>query len=356
MKKNIGVVFGGKSGEHEVSIITTISVLKEIDYEKYNVIPFYITKEGDWITSSESLSKKPDKDFNFDILKSLLQYNMPNIFEIKHKVDVFFPLVHGTNGEDGTLQGFFEILGVPYVGSGVLGSSVGMDKIMMKKLFESNNIPQCKYLSYNSDEILKETETVCEKIEKKLSYPCFIKPANAGSSLGITKAKNRDELIDGLDYALKYDNKILIEETVIGRELEIGILGNDNILTSEVGEVLTTNDFYDYEAKYKNQQVTSIQIPAKVPLEVKESMSLIAKQVCKALDCYGLSRVDFFWDEETNELVVNEINTIPGFTPFSMYPLLFGEIGISYSLLIDKLIDFGIEKFQRKNKLEQAIE
>lgn len=348
MKNTIGIVFGGKSGEHEVSIVTTLSVLKEIDYNKYNVLPIYVSKNGDWLMSSSVLTEKPHDSFSFEDIHKTLNEDSPNLFSLRKQVDVFFPLIHGTNGEDGTLQGLFEMLQVPYVGSGVLGSAVGMDKVFMKKIFQSSNIPQCAYLAYSEKEILQNAITICEEIEEKLSYPCFIKPANAGSSLGITKAKNRDELIEGMDFALKFDSKVLIEEMVIGRELEIAILGNEDIQTSAVGEVQTTNDFYDYEAKYQNQQVTSIQIPAHIPSEIVNKMSELAKKVCYALDCYGLSRVDFFWIESTNELVVNEINTIPGFTPFSMYPLLFKEVGISYSSLIEQLISFAIDKHQKK--------
>lgn len=352
MKKKIGVVFGGKSGEHEVSVITTLSVLKEIDYNLFDVLPIYVKTSGKWVASTRFITEKPMNDLSFEALKKDLTLEEPNLFSLKNELDIFFPLIHGTNGEDGTLQGLFEMLDVPYVGSGVLGSSVGMDKVMMKKIFEASHIPQCKYLAYNETELLRDVMTICEEIEEYLSYPCFIKPANAGSSLGITKAKNREELIDGLDFALQYDSKVLVEETFIGRELEIGILGNDAIMTSAVGEVKTTNDFYDYEAKYKNQNATSIQIPAQVPTQVMERMSDIAKKVCKELNCYGLSRVDFFWNEKTDELVVNEINTIPGFTPFSMYPLLFAETGVSYAKLIERLLSLAVEKHQKKQKLQ----
>lgn len=344
----VGIVFGGKSEEHEVSIITTISVLKEIDYNQYHVLPIYIDKLGKWHNSMSAITERPANELTFETLEKKLNPLPPNLFELSEVIDVFFPLVHGTNGEDGTLQGVFEMLGTPYVGSGVVGSAVGMDKVFMKKLFESSGIPQCKYLSFNKEEIIHNTNAICEQVEQNILYPCFIKPANAGSSIGITKATNREMLLDGLDYALKYDSKVLVEETVIGRELEIGILGNEEILTSAVGEVKTTNDFYDYEAKYKNQLITSIQIPAKIPNGVVERMSAIAKDVCKALNCYGLSRVDFFWIESTDKLVVNEINTIPGFTPFSMYPLLFNEIGISYSTLIERLIDLAFAKHNKK--------
>lgn len=352
MKKKIGVVFGGKSGEHEVSIITTLSVLKEINYNLFEVLPVYVESTGTWVASSQWITEKPAQNFSFEELSVLLTRKNPNLFLLRNEVDVFFPLIHGTNGEDGTLQGLFEMLDVPYVGSGVLGSSVGMDKVMMKKIFEASNIPQCKYLAYNDYELLGQTMTICEEIESKLSYPCFIKPANAGSSLGITKATNREELIDGLDFALQFDAKVLIEEAFVGRELEIGILGNDVIQTSAVGEVKTTNNFYDYEAKYQNQNVTAIQIPAVIPDSVATRMSAIAIRVCKELNCYGLSRVDFFWNEKTDALVVNEINTIPGFTPFSMYPLLFGEVGISYATLIEELIHLAEGKYNKKQKLQ----
>lgn len=348
MRKKVGLVFGGKSGEHDVSINTTMSILKEIDYEKYVALPIYVDTYGSWQVSEVEISRKPSADLTFEDIKASLLEESPNLFLLAKEVDVFFPLIHGTFGEDGTLQGLFEMLNVPYVGSGVMGSAVGMDKVMMKKIFESSGIPQCSYLSYNKGEILNQTVSICEKIESTLAYPCFVKPANAGSSLGITKAANRVQLMDGLEEALKYDTKVLIEEMVVGRELEIGILGNEQIETSAVGEVVTSNNFYDFEAKYKNQNATSIQIPARIPDSVVERMSVWAKKVCKELNCYGLSRVDFFWIEETDQLFVNEINTIPGFTPFSMYPLLFKEVGLTYPKLIERLLSLAVNKHEEK--------
>lgn len=342
--KTIGLVFGGQSEEHEVSIKTTLSILCNINYSEYNVLPIYIDKTGVWNLSKELISSTPNSSFTFENLYSMLTIKNPNFFELKDQVDVFFPLVHGTFGEDGTLQGLFELLNVPYVGSGVLGSAVGMDKVIMKNIFDSCGIPQCSYLHFTKPKIKANLFHVIDEIETQLSYPCFIKPANAGSSIGITKAKNRYELIAGLDYALNYDSKVLIEVAFVGRELEIGILGNDIFTTSAVGEVVTTNDFYDYTAKYEDENVTSIQIPAIIPSEVANRMKVIANDVCKSLNCFGLSRVDFFWNQETDDLVVNEINTIPGFTPHSMYPMLFKEVGIEYAVLIDKLIKLAIEK------------
>lgn len=349
MKKTIGLVFGGKSGEHEVSIKTTLSILKEINYDKFNALPIYVDTSGSWKVSGTVMDIKPSENLSFEDIYNALINEVPNLFLLAKEVDVFFPLIHGTFGEDGTLQGLFEMLDVPYVGSGVLGSSVGMDKIMMKKIFDSSAIPQCSYLSYDKKTILDYTTTVCEEIESIIPYPCFIKPANAGSSLGITKAMNRIQLIDGLEEALRYDSKVLVEETVIGRELEIGILGNRDMLTSAVGEVTTTNHFYDFEAKYQNQNATSIQIPANIPDSVTVRMSNWAKKVCAELNCYGLSRVDFFWVEETDQLFVNEINTIPGFTPYSMYPLLFKEVGVDYPTLIERLVELALLKFHEKN-------
>ena len=342
--KTIGLVFGGQSEEHEVSIKTTLSILCNINYLEYNVLPIYIDKMGVWNLSEKLISSTPNYSFTFEDLYSSLTVKDPNFFDLKNQVDVFFPLVHGTFGEDGTLQGLFELLHVPYVGSGVLGSAVGMDKVIMKNIFDSCGIPQCSYLHYTKNEIEENQSHVIDEIENQISYPCFIKPANAGSSIGITKAKDKSELIVGLGYALKYDSKVLIEAAFVGRELEIGILGNEVFLTSAVGEVATTNDFYDYTAKYENQNVTSIQIPAVIPTDVSDRMKVIARDVCKSLNCFGLSRVDFFWNQETDILVVNEINTIPGFTPHSMYPMLFKEVGVEYADLIDKLIKLAIEK------------
>lgn len=347
MKKHIALIFGGKSGEHQVSIKTAFSILQSLNYEKFEVTPLFVQLDGKWLKGNVFYHAPS----SLEAITSLSNYEtLHNVFEFFSVVDVAFPVIHGPNGEDGTLQGMLEILNVPYVGSGVPGSAMGMDKALMKTVFKQDNIPQGDFLVCNRNTLKNEMDVIIARIEKTLGYPVFVKPANLGSSIGISKAKNTAELIDALHYAAKFDNKIVVEAFISGRELEIGVLGHSDLITSEVGEVTTTKDFYDYEAKYENQDVTKLHIPANVPTNVKERMSALAKKAFQSLDCSGLSRVDFFWDEQNDKLYINEINTLPGFTPFSMYPMLFNEIGVSYSTLIDKLVEFAFEKHEVKEQ------
>ncbi|HHX18086.1 MAG TPA: D-alanine--D-alanine ligase, partial [Clostridium sp.] len=261
------------------------------------------------------------------------------------KIDVVFPVLHGCNGEDGTIQGFLELMGIPYVGCGVLSSAVGMDKVYAKIIFEKAGIPQADYLYFTRKEIAKEALIIAQKVEDKFSYPVFIKPSNAGSSVGVSKAGDRDELLKALDYAAKHDRKVMVEEFIDGREVECAVLGNDEPMASTVGEIVPNNDFYDYKAKYIDNK-SKILIPADLPDDVIEQIREYAVRAFKALDCSGLSRVDFFVHRETMKVLINEINTLPGFTDISMYPILWKEAGISYGELIEKLIDLAIERFE----------
>lgn len=260
-------------------------------------------------------------------------------------IDVVFPVLHGCNGEDGTIQGFLELMGIPYVGCGVLSSAVGMDKVYAKIIFEKAGIPQADYLYFTRKEIAKESLDIVQKVEEKFSYPVFVKPSNAGSSVGVSKAGDRDELLKALDYAAKYDRKVMVEEFINGREVECAVLGNDEPMASTVGEIVPSNDFYDYKAKYIDNK-SKILIPADLPKDVMEKIRKYAVRAFKALDCSGLSRVDFFVHRETMDIYLNEINTMPGFTDISMYPVLWEEAGISYGELIEKLIDLAIERFE----------
>lgn len=345
-KRRIALIYGGKSSEHEVSLLTAFSVMQAIDYEKYIVIPVYIKIDGAWIRGEPALAQSA----SVEALR-LEETGQPvSLFELAREIDIAFPVIHGPFGEDGTLQGLLEMLDVPYVGSGVLGSAVGMDKVMMKKMFKSAGLPQCKYIALTRKQIRQETlDPIFEQVEKKLGYPCFVKPANLGSSVGISKAKDREELRTALGVAAGFDRKVIVEEMVYGREVEIGVLGNEELQTSVVGEIKPVNEFYDYAAKYKNLG-TELEIPAKLPEDTVEQIKEMAKQAFTVLDCSGLSRVDFFWNAETNQVYINEINTMPGFTPFSMYPLLFKEAGISYSALIEQLIQLGLERYEEKKQ------
>jgi D-alanine-D-alanine ligase len=340
-KNILGIIYGGKSSEHEVSLRTAFSIMEAVDYDKFEVIPVYIQLDGNWVQGSTYTSKPA----SVNTLR-LDKANDPlSVFKLAKEVNVFFPVIHGPYGEDGTLQGMLEMIDVPYVGSGVLGSAMGMDKVMMKKVFDSVGLPQCKFLSFTRKEISTSISAIAEKIEQELSYPCFVKPVNLGSSVGISKAKDRESLNEALNIAAKYDKKVIVEAFVQGREVEIGVLGNEQVKTSVVGEIRSVGEFYDYAAKYKNIG-TELDIPARIPSDVAERISEIAKKAFAALECSGLSRVDFFWNDKTDALYINEINTMPGFTPFSMYPMLFKEAGIPYAQLIEELIELALERYE----------
>ena len=344
-KQVLGIIYGGKSSEHEVSLRTAFSILEAVNYEKWMVIPVYITLSGTWI-EGERLTSSPQK---VDQLRLQPADSSGNIFELAKEVHIFFPVVHGPYGEDGTLQGMLEMLDVPYVGSGVLGSALGMDKVKMKQIFAMHGFPQGDFLGLKRQQIREQLSVVCEQVESRLSYPCFVKPANLGSSVGISKAKDRRQLEEALILAAQYDQKVIVEQFIDGREIEIGVLGNDNPQTSVVGEIVTAGEFYDYAAKYKDTG-TKLDIPARIPDDVARRIAELAKKAFLALECSGLSRVDFFWNEQADQLYVNEINTMPGFTPFSMYPLLFKEAGITYPTLIEELIRCGLQRFEEKKQ------
>lgn len=344
MKKTVGILYGGKSSEHEVSLRTACSILQALNYETYEVIPFYVDLTGKWnegtlVTSAPSTVE----ELRFSTSTSV------DLFSLKKRVTLFFPVIHGPFGEDGTLQGLLEMLDIPYVGCGVLASSAGMDKVVMKNIFKAEGLPQCRYTYVTRREVEQNIENVVSSIEQTLGYPNFIKPANLGSSVGINKASTKEELIFALQEASKFDRRIIIEEFVDGREIEIGVLGNDHLQTSVVGEIRSAGEFYDYTSKYKNGS-TELDIPARIPESVANEVSTLAKRAFKALDGSGLSRIDFFWNAQTNQLFLNEINTMPGFTSFSMYPMLFKEAGIGYDLLIEELFSLAIQRYQDKKK------
>lgn len=347
----MGIIYGGKSSEHEVSLRTAFSIMEAIDYLRYEVIPIYIDIEGQW-AKGEKLTAKP---LRVESLRIEENKNSFSVFALKQELDVFFPVVHGPFGEDGTLQGMLEMIDVPYVGSGVLASAVGMDKVMMKNIFEIVSLPQCKFLWFTRKEISLNAISISEQIEESLGYPCFVKPVNLGSSVGISKAKDRESLLKALALAASYDRKVIIEEFVEGRELEIGVLGNEELKTSVVGEIISAGEFYDYAAKYKNIG-TKLEIPAKVPASVVERIEETAKRAFVALECSGISRIDFFWDDKEDKVYINEINTMPGFTPFSMYPLLFKEAGISYPELIEELIELALEAYEERQENQITVE
>ncbi|PSJ89282.1 D-alanine--D-alanine ligase [Brevibacillus fortis] len=362
-KIRLGIIYGGKSSEHEVSLRTAMSIMQAVDANKYEVTPVYVQLDGSWVTRDTLAGQLPDKIEALRLSaktpaiteatetgKELAVASKPGpLFAMNEQLDVVFPVVHGPFGEDGTIQGLLELANIPYVGTGVMASAIGMDKWMMKTVFAQAGLPQVKYVGFLRSQWEKGQDDVMDRIERELGYPCFVKPANMGSSVGINKAKNREELKHALEVAAKFDRRLIVEEFVQARELEIGVLGNEELMTSVVGEVIAAKEFYDYEAKYKGAG-TELSIPAIVPEHVSEQIADIAKQAFQALDGSGLSRIDFFWDEKNDKLYINEVNTMPGFTPFSMYPMLFQAAGVSYSELIDRLVQLGIERHADKGR------
>lgn len=343
MKKTVlGIVFGGQSGEHEVSRVSAYNVLQAIDRDKYEVKLIGITKEGKWLLYSgdESLITDGSWEKEYECLNAHF-----SLFEDLTDIDIFFPVLHGPMGEDGTIQGVFEMLGKPYVGCGVLASAAGMDKVISKILFQNAGIPVTPGVAFNQPQWERDNDKWIKAVEEELSYPAFIKPVNMGSSVGVTKAHNREELITGIENALQYDSKILVEKFINGREIECAVLEKDGEwLASVPGEIVASKEFYDYEAKYADGQDSKIIIPAQVPEEVIQQIRLYAIQAIEAIDGSGLSRVDFFYTRDTGEIIINEINTLPGFTNISMYPKMWENMGVSYTALIEQIIQSAARK------------
>ncbi|PRZ15873.1 D-alanine-D-alanine ligase [Laceyella sediminis] len=355
-KLRVAVLFGGKSGEHEVSLASASSVMKAMDHKKYDIIPIGITQEGSFLLGQAALPMLEGKAEQAEINR--LQQMMPAVTTGTHalpafqreEIDVVFPVLHGTYGEDGTIQGFLEIANIPYVGAGVLASSVGMDKAVSKKVFAEAGLPQANYVSFLKADLVRNQEAVLARIEKELGYPCFVKPANLGSSVGISKARNREELIEALALASAYDRKIVVEEFVPAHEVEVAVLGNDEPEASVPGEIVSSNEFYDYKAKYIDGK-SVMRIPAELPQDTAEQLREMAIRAFKAIDGSGLARVDFFIRKDTGEILLNEINTMPGFTQFSMYAKLWEHSGLTYAELVDKLIQLALERYEEKSQL-----
>ena len=355
MRKKLALVYGGKSAEHEVSLSTARAVTQAVDFEKYEVIPVYITYEGEWrkgkplehpAKTIEELRLQGDSTSQPDHIHNFLNGD--------GTPDVIFPLLHGTNGEDGTVQGLFEVMNIPYVGNGVLASSAGMDKVVMKQLFAQAGLKQVPYVHFIRAEWVKEKIQLIEKMEQNLSWPMFVKPANLGSSVGISRATDRESLIEAVELALKFDRKIIVEQGVTAREIEMAVLGNDEPKCSVSGEIKPVTDFYDYEAKYKDGN-TALIIPAEVTTAVVKEMEDMAIRAFKVLDCSGLVRADFFVNAD-DEVLINEVNTMPGFTPKSMFPLLWQKSGVTYPQLIDTFIELAIERHEEKQRLQYTMD
>ena len=347
MKKlRVGVIFGGRSGEHEISLRSAEAIIQSIDRSKYDVVPIGITHEGRWLTSKNALALLPAKEVIQETLTSGEPITLSAEPSASEVVDVIFPMLHGTFGEDGTIQGLLELANVPYVGAGVLGSAVGMDKDVMKRLFREAGLPIVDYWTVRKSEI---DSFVGEKFGG-LPYPVFVKPANLGSSVGITKVHGPEELRKALDFAAEYDRKLVVEKGIDAREIELSVLGNDDPIASVPGEIISSREFYDYEAKYVSDD-SILLIPAPLDAGQVKAAQQMALASFKVLECSGLARVDLFLEKSTSKFYVNEINTLPGFTTISMYPKLWEASGIPYSELIDRLIALALERHAEKNKL-----
>lgn len=350
-KLTVAVIFGGQSSEHEVSRTSAVLMLNGLDKEKYHVLSVGITKKGRWLIYNgpvENVRNGEWEKYGTPVSlspdatkKCFLKIVEDRVKEIP--VDVVIPVLHGAWGEDGTIQGLLEMAQIPYVGCGVLASAVSMDKVYTKMIAKAARIPQAKYLWVHKSDLMQKREKILRQVEKKLGYPCFVKPSNAGSSVGISKAKNREQLSAALDYAAGYDRKVIIEEAIDAREFECAVLGNEEIMVSGVGEILAAAEFYDYDAKYHNNDSRTM-IPAEVAEEKVEEMRRIAEKIYRAVDGSGLARVDFFLDKKTGKILLNELNTMPGFTPISMYPMLWEAAGMSHKELMDRFITLALTR------------
>lgn len=359
-KLRVAVLFGGRSGEHEVSLLSAASVISAMDTEKYEIIPVGITEDGRWLAGGDPLRVLQKKDIPGDCFLATLLTNpeAPRLLLLDEKastrgfvpLDVVFPVLHGPYGEDGTVQGLLELAAIPYVGAGVLSSAASMDKAVMKILFQHRGLPVGDFLYFRSFQWAADKFSLLGSIEKKLGYPCFVKPANLGSSVGINKASDQEALIRSIEEALRYDHKVVIEAFIPGREIECSVLGDDEPAASLPGEIIPGGEFYDYRSKYMDN-TSQLIIPAPLKAEVQEKIKAYAVEAFLAVECSGLGRVDFFYQEKGDKIYINEINTIPGFTHISMYPKLWEASGVPYSELIDRLIQLAIERYRRKKKL-----
>ena len=348
MKKKIAVIFGGESTEHEVSVVSATSVIKHLDKEKYSILPVYIGKEGQWYYYT-----KPIEEIDVVSIGTLPKEieKIDNVLEILQEVDVVFPVLHGLYGEDGTVQGMLELIGKPYVGCKVLASSVAMDKVYTKIILRHVGIAQVKHYYIRKEkqgyywvdtDYRGSLREIAEKLTENMAFPMFVKPCNSGSSVGVSRVGTVSEMVKAIEMAAKYDKKILVEQGVVGRELECAVLGNEEVKASTVGEIQAADTFYSFDAKYKKKE-SMTHIPADITVEQKQKIQEMAIKAFKAIDGSGLARIDFFLENETGRIFLNEINTLPGFTTISMYPKLWEAEGISYPELLDTLIQLAEE-------------
>ena len=362
MKMKLGLLYGGKSAEHKVSLQTALAVTNALDFSKFDIHPIYITTEGEWITGKQltgpaqnvqQLTLESEAAMSPAALNTEL---FPAAAEGAkgEKFDIIFPVLHGPNGEDGTVQGMLEILNLPYVGNGVLASSAGMDKVVMKNIFAQAGLPQVNYVWFTRKQWQADEASAYDRVETELGYPCFVKPANLGSSVGISKCDSKEELKAAFEEAFQYDRRVIVEEGITAREIEIGVLGNDFPECSVAGEVAPKDvRFYDYKAKYEDG-TTAMIIPAEMSEETYEELKKLAVIAFQSLDCSGLVRADFFLTQE-GQLYINEVNTMPGFTPYSMFPLLWKHTGVEYPELIEKLVALGMERYEEKQQIKHTF-
>ena len=346
----IGILFGGRSAEHEVSVVSAQGVMGAIDTDRFQTVPIGVSRQGTWLTPAQT-EQALDR-IRSERLKSLdeplgdgILYRVQALAGLR-RVDVVFPLIHGTNGEDGTLQGLLELVGVPYIGAGVAASALGMDKALQKTFFRHHNFPVADDVQLLASQWRSDPQGVAAGAEAVIGYPAFVKPANSGSSIGTSKARSREDLEEAIAEAFRYDRKVLVERAIDGREVEVAVLGNDEPEASPVGEITYNAEFYDYRAKYEDN-TTQLHIPADIPETAAERAREIAVAAYKSIDCAGLARIDFFYSRD-GSLILNEVNTIPGFTPMSMYPKLWEHAGLPYRDLITRLIELALERHAEK--------
>lgn len=345
-KIRVGVIFGGKSDEHEISLASARSIINEIDANKFEVVPVGITKEGRWILSDDPMKILSQKKVSDSIHSTIIpEFRQSSISS--REIDVIFPILHGPYGEDGTIQGLLEMAGIPYVGAGVLASAIGMDKSIMKAVFCEKGLPVVDYYLVKKLFWEREREACIKEIENELEYPLFVKPSNLGSSVGISRVHNKTELIKAVQLAANYDRKIIVERAIIGREIEVSVLGNDEPIASTAAEISPRKQWYDYEAKY-TEGLTDIIIPAPLAETMLKKFQDYAIKAFLAIDCSGMARVDFFLEKKTEKIYINEINSIPGFTSTSVYPRLWEATGIPYRELITRLIELAFERHNEK--------
>lgn len=347
-KIKVALLFGGRSAEHEVSLLSAASIHKNLDKKKHEIISIYINREGDWkVVESPLLSSQ---DLNKGQFFSFLPWEKKAMVSVTN-ADIYFPILHGPYGEDGTIQGLFEMAEVPYVGAPVLASALAMDKAVTKTLLKMRNLPVVKHLVLLEQEWIEEREAVLSKIKEEFPLPFFVKPANLGSSVGITKVKEYTRISVALQAAFHHDRKILVEEGIIGRELECSVLGNDDPKASLPGEIIPFREFYDYKDKYIEGK-TTFGIPAELPSLIVKEIQRLSLEAYKAIGCSGMARVDFLMEEKTGKIFLSEVNTIPGFTEISMYPKLWEASGLPYPRLLERLIELGFERHERKKRSE----